>query len=252
MHGSLRIALVGNPNCGKTALFNLLTGSRQKVANYAGVTVERKEGRSARAVGPQLPAARPARAYSLDAASPDEAITRDICSGRHPDEAAPDLIVCVADATNLRLHLRFVLEVARLGRPMVLALNMMDAARRRGIDIDVAELEQRLGMPVVETVAVRRGGAARAGRAHRAPGPRQCPRRPPGAADADLHQQVRAPDRRRRARAAAWHRASTTPSTAGRCIRCSAWRILAVLMFLIFQAVFSWAAAADGRHRRRR
>jgi ferrous iron transport protein B len=128
---AMRIALVGNPNCGKTALFNQLTGGRQKVANYAGVTVERKEGRFVAPSGRTLHILDLPGAYSFDATSPDEAITRDVCYGRYPGEEAPDLIVCVADATNLRLHLRFVLEVRRLGRPVVLALNMMDAARRR-------------------------------------------------------------------------------------------------------------------------
>ena len=157
--GALRVALVGNPNCGKTALFNRITGSRQKVANYAGVTVERKEGRFVAPSGRVVQLLDLPGAYSLDAASPDEAITRDICEGRYPGEAVPDVIVCVADATNLRLHLRFVLEVRRLGRPMVLALNMMDAARLRGVSIDVPALERELGMPVVETIAVRKGGA---------------------------------------------------------------------------------------------
>jgi ferrous iron transport protein B len=99
-------------------------------------------------------------AYSLQSVSPDERVTQAVLQGRYPGEAVPDLIVCVADATNLRLHLRFVLEVRRLGRPMVLALNMMDAAARRGIRIDVAALSQRLGMPVIETIAVKRGGRA--------------------------------------------------------------------------------------------
>ncbi|WP_322107108.1 ferrous iron transport protein B [Paraburkholderia sp. J41] len=159
LQSSLRIALVGNPNCGKTALFNLLTGARQKVANYAGVTVERKEGRFATPSGRIVRLLDLPGAYSLASTSPDERVTHDVLLGRYPGEAAPDLIVCVADATNLRLHLRFVLEVKRMGRPMVLALNMMDAAKRRGIAVDTAELSRRLGMPVVETVAVRRGGA---------------------------------------------------------------------------------------------
>ncbi len=157
---SLRIALVGNPNCGKTALFNQLTGSRQKVANYAGVTVERKEGRFTAPSGRLIQLLDLPGAYSLEATSPDEMITRKVCLGQMPGEALPDLVVCVADATNLRLHLRFVLEVKRLGRPMVLALNMMDAARKRGIAIDREELERRLGIPVIETVAVRSGGAS--------------------------------------------------------------------------------------------
>ncbi|MET3435043.1 ferrous iron transport protein B [Herbaspirillum seropedicae] len=155
----LNIALVGNPNCGKTALFNQLTGARQKVANYAGVTVERKSGSFTAPSGRQVRVVDLPGAYSLQSVSPDERVTQAVLQGRYPGEAVPDLIVCVADATNLRLHLRFVLEVRRLGRPMVLALNMMDAAARRGIRIDVEALSQRLGMPVIETVAVRRGGA---------------------------------------------------------------------------------------------
>ncbi len=157
---AMQIALVGNPNCGKTALFNLLTGRRQKVANYAGVTIERKEGHYTAPSGRSVRVLDLPGAYSLAATSPDEAITRDVVMGRYPGEAVPDLIVCVADATNLRLHLRFVLELARLGRPMLLALNMMDAAKRRGIRIDTAGLSRELGMPVVETIAVRHGGAA--------------------------------------------------------------------------------------------
>src|SRR5689334_10073615 len=127
---SLRIALVGNPNCGKTALFNRLTGSRQKVANYPGVTVERKEG------GFTSPRGRAVRvldlpgAYSLDAATPDESITRAVVLGQLASEARPDALVCVVDATNLRLNLRLVLELKRLGLPMLLALNMMDVARK--------------------------------------------------------------------------------------------------------------------------
>ncbi len=155
----LRIALVGNPNCGKTALFNLLTGARQKVANYAGVTVERKEGRFFTPSGRKIQLLDLPGAYSFDSASPDERVTHDVLMGRYPGEAIPDLVVCVADATNLRLHLRFVLEVKRMGRPVVLALNMMDAAKRRGMTVDVPKLARALGMPVVETVAVQRNGA---------------------------------------------------------------------------------------------
>jgi ferrous iron transport protein B len=156
---TMRLALVGNPNCGKTALFNLLTGSRQKVANYAGVTVERKEGRMASPGGRQFVLLDLPGAYSFHAASLDEAVTRDICRGFYPGEPAPDALVCVVDATNLRLHLRFALEVIALGKPVVVAVNMMDAARRRGIGIDLPALQRELGVPVVETVAVRRDGA---------------------------------------------------------------------------------------------
>lgn len=145
----LRIALVGNPNSGKTALFNQLTGSRQKVANYTGVTVERKEGRLRAPSGREFAVLDLPGAYSLHPASLDEAITRDLCRGFYPGEAAPDV----------RLHLRFALELRELGKPMVVALNMVDAAQRRGIQVDVAALERELGVPVVETVAVRKQGA---------------------------------------------------------------------------------------------
>ncbi|PWI02286.1 ferrous iron transporter B [Stenotrophomonas maltophilia] len=155
----LRVALVGNPNSGKTALFNQLTGSRQKVANYTGVTVERKEGRLRAPSGREFAVLDLPGAYSLHPASLDEAITRDLCRGFYPGEAAPDVLLCVIDATNLRLHLRFALELRGLGKPMVVALNMVDAAQRRGIQVDVAALERELGVPVVETVAVRKQGA---------------------------------------------------------------------------------------------
>ncbi|MDB6090352.1 MAG: ferrous iron transport protein [Gammaproteobacteria bacterium] len=155
----LSLSLIGVPNCGKTALFNRLTGSRQKVANYPGVTVERKEGRF---IGPRsgrtyrvidLPGA-----YSLEPASLDEAIARDVVLGRHASEPPPDLLVCVVDATNLRLNLRLVLELKRIGRPMIVALNMSDVAKQRGYRVDRVALERALGVTVVETVAVRTGG----------------------------------------------------------------------------------------------
>jgi ferrous iron transport protein B len=129
----MRLALVGVPNSGKTALFNRLTGSRQKVANYAGVTVERKEGSF---TGPthqrlyrvlDLPGA-----YSLTPTTLDEAITRDFLLGRLTGESAPEFVICVVDATNLRLNLRLVLELKRTGVPMIVALNMSDLAVRRG------------------------------------------------------------------------------------------------------------------------
>ncbi|MDB5878350.1 MAG: ferrous iron transporter, partial [Variovorax sp.] len=153
-----RIALLGNPNCGKTALFNLLTGSRQKVANYAGVTVERKEGVLVTAGGRRVFVLDLPGAYSLNALSADEAVTRDVVTGRSK-EALPDLLVCVTDATNLRLNLRLVLEARKLGLPMVMALNMTDMAKRQGIAVDTAVLSRELGMPVIETVGVHSGGA---------------------------------------------------------------------------------------------
>ena len=158
---AVSLSLIGVPNCGKTALFNRLTGSRQKVANYPGVTVERKEGRFTGPVSGRtyrlldLPGA-----YSLEPTSLDEAIARDVVLGRHASEPPPDLLVCVVDSTNLRLNLRLVLELKRLGRPIIVALNMSDVARSRGYTFDRAALEQALGVPVVETVAVKPGGEA--------------------------------------------------------------------------------------------
>ncbi|HSD39883.1 MAG TPA: ferrous iron transport protein B [Rhodocyclaceae bacterium] len=232
----LHIALVGNPNCGKTALFNRLTGSRQKVANYAGVTVERKEGSL------RLPSGRLVRvldlpgAYSLKSASPDEAITRDVCLGKRPGEQRPDLLVCVVDATNLRLHLRFVLELAQLGMPMLVSLNMMDSAARRGISIDREKLQALLGMPVIETIAVRKDGAngLLTALAEQSVVPPALPQ------DADLHVAVRD----------LLAAAVTVPRrTAEIDDALDRWAlhpvvgmlILATVMFLMFQAVFTWA-----------
>ncbi|MBS0294455.1 MAG: ferrous iron transport protein B [Proteobacteria bacterium] len=153
------IALLGNPNCGKTALFNVLTGARQKVANYAGVTVERKEGMLTTASGRRVRVLDLPGAYSLHAQSLDEAVTRDVVTGRRPGEPVPELLVCVTDATHLRLNLRLVLEARDLGLPMVLVLNMSDMARRQGIEIDREVLARELGLPVVATVGVRANGA---------------------------------------------------------------------------------------------
>ena len=232
-----QVALVGNPNCGKTALFNRLTGSRQKVANYAGVTVERKAGVIRTPSGRQVQLLDLPGAYSLAATSPDEAITRDVCLGRMAGEARPDLLVCVADATNLRLHLRFVLEVRALGLPMILALNMCDAAEKRGIVVDRARLEVELGVPVIETIAVRADGAA----ALMARIDSELPPLAPGGASADLHAEVR----RLLAVAVQVPRATGEIDDA-----IDRWALhpvfglalLAVVMFLIFQAVFSWSA----------
>ena len=238
---TLRLALVGNPNCGKTALFNQLTGSRQKVANYAGVTVERKEGRlHSAASGRHYAVLDLPGAYSLHAASLDEAVTRDVCRGFYPGEPAPDVLVCVVDATNLRLHLRFALEVRELGKPMILAVNMMDAAQRRGIAIDLAALERELGVPVVETVAVKHNGARAlveqidrmAAHPHAPTG-----RLPEGT---DVHAETRR----------LLSLAVTMPTrTAKIDDALDRWLLhpvfgllaLAVVMFLIFQAVYAWA-----------
>src|SRR5580700_3114918 len=152
------IALVGNPNCGKTALFNILTGSRQKVANYAGVTVERKEGSLLTPSGLRVRILDLPGAYSLDPLTPDEQVTADVLLGRRTGETQPDFVVCVTDATNLRQNLRLVLSLKRLGLPMVVALNMTDIARRKGIVIDAGRLADELGVPVVETIGVKATG----------------------------------------------------------------------------------------------
>jgi ferrous iron transport protein B len=245
---TLRLALVGNPNCGKTALFNLLTGSRQKVANYAGVTVERKEGRLQSPAGRGFVLLDLPGAYSLQAASLDEAVTRDVCRGFYPGEPAPDVLVCVVDATNLRLHLRFALEVRALGRPMVLAVNMMDAARRRGIEIDLPALQRELGVPVVETVAVRRDGGkallaqldAMAERPHPPERHLPAPHDPAAPTSQAMHAETR------RLLELAVRMPTRTAQVDDALDR---WLLhpvvglltLAVVMFLIFQAVYAWA-----------
>lgn len=155
---SARVALVGNPNSGKTALFNALTGAHQKVANYAGVTVERKEGLIRTADGRSMSVLDLPGTYSLRARSPDEEVTRDAVLGRLAGETPPDVLVCVADATNLRLVLRLVLELKAVGRPMVLALNMYDIAQRQGLRIDLERLRTELGVPIVPTTATRKRG----------------------------------------------------------------------------------------------
>ena len=156
--GSLHLALVGTPNSGKTSLFNALTGSRQKVANYPGVTVERKSGGFITPAGRHITLVDLPGTYSLRGRSPDEEITRDVVLGRFAGEKQPDLAVCVADSTSMRLAIRLVIEMKRTGRPLVLVLNMVDIARRRGIVIDTEKLSARLGVPVVTAVAVRKGG----------------------------------------------------------------------------------------------
>ncbi|MBB6255527.1 ferrous iron transport protein B [Xanthomonas arboricola] len=236
----LRLALVGNPNSGKTALFNQLTGSRQKVANYTGVTVERKEGQFRAPSGRDFAVLDLPGAYSLQPASLDEAITRDLCRGFYPGEPAPDVLICVMDATNLRLHLRFALELRELGRPMIVALNMVDAAQRRSIVIDLPALEQALGVPVVETVAVRRGGAKALveridAQAARLAAPSATP-----PADGNYHAQVR---QILSAAVTMPTRTSRVDDALDRWLLHPLWGLvtLAVVMFLIFQAVYAWA-----------
>ncbi|WP_028312496.1 ferrous iron transporter B [Derxia gummosa] len=233
-----RVALIGNPNCGKTALFNQLTGSRQKVANYAGATVERKEGRLTSPSGREIAVLDLPGAYSLAAASPDEEVTRDFCLGKLPGETRPDMIISVVDATNLRLHLRFVLELKSLGLPMVVALNMMDAAARRGIKVDRAGLERELGLPVIETVAVRHDGA----RALLEQLDSVMPPVPAPGPDADAtHAEVM---RILAETVVIPRRTAETDDLIDRWALHPVWGpvILAAVLFLMFQAVFSWAA----------
>ncbi|MFG6457059.1 ferrous iron transporter B [Roseateles sp. BYS96W] len=241
--GGKLVALVGNPNCGKTALFNGLTGSHQKVANYAGVTVERKEGRLTTSAGKTLRLLDLPGTYSLHPRSPDERVTCDVLAGRAKGEKRPDLVVCVLDATNLRRNLRLLLAVRRMGLPIVVALNMADLAARRGLKVDAQALSAQLGLPVVRTVAIHKEGLDELRglldrpevweSAHAA-----------AAADAPVDDHVTVKS---------WlqamdldHELPVLPSdrvdrvllhpVAGSVI-------LAVLLFLLFQAVFSWAEA---------
>jgi ferrous iron transport protein B len=242
------VALVGNPNCGKTALFNVLTGSRQKVANYAGVTVERKEGSLSTPSGLKVRILDLPGAYSLDPLTPDEQVTADVLLGRRAGETSPDFVVCVTDATNLRQNLRLVLSLKRLGLPMVIALNMTDIARRKGIVIDADKLAAEFGVPVVETVGVKASGAvALIDVLDKLTAPAQ-PRqaavwRTPTAADI-AHDQNEV---RRILGAVGGDRLDgITPSDRIDAVvlhPVAGPLILAVILFLVFQAVFAWAQA---------
>lgn len=238
------IAVVGNPNCGKSALFNAMTGLRQKVANYPGATVERRTGQvssNASLTLIDLPGS-----YSLNPRSNDEAVTQQIIMGKHAIEKKPDVILSVVDATNLAQHLRFVLELRDLGLPMVVALNMTDLAAREKIAIDTNILSQKLGVPVIETVAVRKKGLAdltnELEKALLAPAPskidfgssvreRQKSARKI-AADATIHEGI-------------GHKATSNIDKillnpiAGPII-------LFGMLFMMFQAVFSWAETPQG------
>jgi ferrous iron transport protein B len=152
------VAVAGSPNAGKSALFNALTGARQKVGNYPGVTVERHSGRLTLADGRPVDLVDLPGAYSLEPTSPDEAVTRDVLFGRQAGERKPDALLIVLDASNLDNHLRFALQLIELGLPTVIALNMVDLARRDGLELDSHKLEEALGVPIIETVAVRRRG----------------------------------------------------------------------------------------------
>lgn len=147
-------ALVGNPNCGKSTLFNALTGLKQKIGNYPGVTVEKKIGTTYSQHGQPMTIIDLPGAYSLAARSPDEAVTRDVLLGRRADTPQPDRILCIVDATNLERNLYLVHQILDLGRPVILVLNMMDVARATGLRIRVSRLEHQLGVPVIPCEAV--------------------------------------------------------------------------------------------------
>ncbi|MBN9005632.1 MAG: ferrous iron transporter B [Rhizobiales bacterium] len=242
-----RIALVGTPNSGKTALFNALTGSRQKVANYAGVTVERKSGFLQTISGHRVNLIDLPGTYSLRGRSPDEEIARDVILGKFASEAPPDFLLCVADATNLRVALRLVIELKRVHRPMLLVLNMIDIARRRGVDIDLDKLSAELGVPVVTSTAVRRAGiedllrriddiagkpaAAIAASEWTAP------------AASDLRAAQREADRVIRAAVSEPAKPDTWTTRVDAVLLHPVWGMIALLalLFVMFQAVFAWA-----------
>ncbi len=147
-------ALVGNPNCGKSTLFNALTGLKQKVGNYPGVTVEKKIGTTYSQHGLPITVIDLPGAYSLAARSPDEAVTRDVLLGRRTDTPQPDRVLCILDATNLERNLYLLHQILDLGRPVIVVLNMMDLAAGAGLNIRVARLEHELGVPVIACEAV--------------------------------------------------------------------------------------------------
>ncbi|MGY4575037.1 ferrous iron transporter B [Bradyrhizobium pachyrhizi] len=246
---SLRLALVGAPNTGKTSLFNSLTGSRQKVANYPGVTVERKSGGFVTPEGRSVTVLDLPGTYSLRGRSPDEEITRDIVLGRFDGEAVPDLVLCVADATNLRLTLRLVLELKRVGRPMMLVLNMIDIAKRRGVTIDIDRMSQELGLPIVTSVAVRKGGIDELlkrtdeflAKSHEAAASEWTT-----PTIADLKAAQREADRIIAAAVTLPTKPDTLTNRIDSVVLHPVWGlvILAVILFVMFQAVFTWAQPA--------
>ncbi|AKM08821.1 ferrous iron transporter B [Croceicoccus naphthovorans] len=245
------IALVGNPNAGKSALFNALTGARQKIANYPGVTVERKAGRMALASGEPAELLDLPGSYSLDPTSPDEAVTRDVVMGKQEGQRRPDALIVVVDANNLEQHLVFAQEVIGLGLPTVVALNMVDLAARDGLVLDAEALQESLGVPVVETVAVRRRGletlTGALGKACN-----EWPEDPPLPAHIDMVE--------RRVSARAMAKGAIVSETRQRRLHrgldkvlLHPWLgpvILFALLFVVFQAVFAWATpfadALDG------
>jgi ferrous iron transport protein B len=243
--GRWHLALIGTPNSGKTALFNALTGSHQKVANYPGVTVERKAGTLQTPAGRSVNLIDLPGTYSLRGRSPDEEITRDFVLGRLATEPKPDLLLCVADATNLRLALRLVIELKRVGRPMMLVLNMFDIATRRGVKIDLKQLAAELGVPVVTSVAVRRGGTEDLLRqmddmAVNAAAPDQSSWKPPSASE--LRAAQREADRILGVAVAQPAPDTLTGKLDAVLLHPVAGLvILLAILFVMFQAVFAWA-----------
>lgn len=242
-----RLALLGNPNCGKTALFNLLTGASQKVANYAGVTVERKAGWLHTPGGLQVQVLDLPGTYSLEPLSQDESVTRDVVTGQLAGERRPDLLVCVVDATHLQLNLRLVLEAQALGLPMLLVLNMFDLAQAQGLRVDLERLSRELGMPVVTAVGVQRDGAqALLQRLDELLAAGLLPAR----AATDLHAATEPEALNRRVHALLSAAVQAPPQRWGTDDRIDRWALhpvwgyvlLAALLLLMFQAVFAWAA----------
>ncbi|WP_298288517.1 ferrous iron transporter B [Novosphingobium sp.] len=242
-------ALVGNPNAGKSALFNALTGARQKIANYPGVTVERKAGRLLLPSGEPVELVDLPGSYSLSATSPDEEVTRKVIMGEQEGQARPDVIVLVLDSSNLEQHLVFAQEVIELGRPTVVALNMVDLAERDGLTLDPAALQSALGVPVIPTVAVRRRGLTELSAAIAEARDRS------QASEAAPRSHVTLPERRMLAHQMA--SAAILSETAKHRIHARLDKVLLhpwigppilfALLFVVFQAVFSWATPfADG------
>jgi ferrous iron transport protein B len=247
MNAAPLVALVGNPNAGKSALFNALTGARQKVGNYPGVTVERHSGRLTLDDGRPIELVDLPGAYSLDPVSLDERVTRDVLLGAQAGERTPDALIVVVDAANLDNHLRFTLQLLALGRPVVIALNMIDLAERDGLTLAPDVLAAELGVPVIPTVAVRRRGldALREALTEALTG---------AAAPAPAAQVEDMAALQRRARALSV-RATVSETNVRR------WThlldgvvlhpiagpiILLALLFVMFQAVFSWSEAPVG------
>ena len=240
------IAVVGNPNAGKSALFNALTGARQKVGNYPGVTVERKSGRTTLADGRPVELVDLPGAYGLDPSSPDEAVTRDVLLGKLAGERRPDGLLIVVDASNLDNHLRFALQLIGLGLPTVIALNMVDMARRDGLEVSAERLSAELRVPVVETIAVRRKGVdeLREALSRRLLGPKA--RHEPAVPDRSTVQREA-----RRIAAAAIVNETPVRRWTHRLDRVllhpiAGPLILAFVMFTMFQAVFAWSEAPIG------